>query len=176
MRTFLSERLRLLVLFVFLTLIFTACGVPSIPFRSATNSSQNGYSRLPNGERIYFTATNSRGERISYTGGPASGSMMMGSYLTCSACHGQEARGGVYRIHMQVVEAPDIRYSALSTHVGEHGEDEEVEHSDYDLDVFRLAVVEGKHPDGKQLSRDMPRWQISEKDLEDLFDYLKKIP
>jgi hypothetical protein len=63
-------------------------------------------------------------------------------------------------MHMQVMEAPDIRYAALRGEAeehsdGGHGEDE---HSDYDLKDFRWAVIEGKHPSGEPLSDDMPRW------------------
>ena len=47
-----------------------------------------------NGERIYLTATNEKGEIIRYTGGPGTVGMMMGAYLTCAACHGADGRGG----------------------------------------------------------------------------------
>ena len=55
----------------------------------------NGFSS--NGERIYFTGSNERGVRITYRGGPAFGSpgMMMNTHLTCAACHGVEASGGI---------------------------------------------------------------------------------
>jgi len=129
-----------------------------------------------NGERIYFTATNAQGDRIRYRGGPNFGGMMMGSYLTCAACHGPEARGGTHFMHMQVMDAPDTRYEALQGEAGEHGDDEHGdEHGEYSLEDFRLAVVEGKHPDGDSFSRDMPRWQISDEDLADLFEFLKSL-
>jgi hypothetical protein len=65
----------------------------------------------------------------------------------------------------------------LSGEAGEdHGEAEhEDEHADYDLEDFRLAVIEGKHPDGETFSRDMPRWRMSDEDLADLFAYLKAL-
>jgi mono/diheme cytochrome c family protein len=134
---------------------------------------------VANGERIYFTATSARGERISYTGGPNFGGMMMGSYLTCASCHGPQGRGGLHQMHMQLMDAPDIRYVALSGETGEHGHEEdehENDHGTYGLDEFRRAVVEGQHPGGEPLSREMPRWQMSEDDLTDLFEYLKIIP
>ncbi len=131
-----------------------------------------------NGERIYFTASNDREQRITYTGGPAFGGMMMGSQLACVSCHGRDARGGVHIMMMQVMEAPDIRWLALASEVdganqagGEHDE----AHSEYDLETFRMAVVEGKHPDGERLSNDMPRWNLSDEDLSDLADFLKSI-
>ncbi len=46
----------------------------------------------------------------------------------------------------------------------------------YDLETFRLAVVEGKHPDGTPLSLNMPRWNISAEDLADLAENLKTLP
>ena len=135
-----------------------------------------------NGELIYFQAANERGERITYRGGSAflGPGMMMDTSLRCASCHGQNARGGVHMMHMQVMDAPDIRWSVLAGETeGEH--DDEVEHRDehaeshagYGLDDFRMAVVEGKHPNGGSLSAEMPRWNISDGDLEDLAEFLK---
>ena len=123
-----------------------------------------------NGERIYFNATSQRGGRISYTGGPALGGMMMGSYLTCAACHGPTGQGGRHTMHMTVMDAPDIRYVELAHEMEEHGGEGE-----YDLVTFRKAVVNGEHPDGDSLDRDMPRWKMSENDLADLYAFLQSL-
>lgn len=83
-------------------------------------------------------------------------------------------------MHMQVMNAPDIRYSALLGEAEEHEEDSDNAHDDehagYDFEDFRLAVLEGKHPEGKLLDTDMPRWQMDYDDLADLFTFLKEIP
>ena len=52
------------------------------------------------------------------------------------------------------------------------------EHSQegYTLEMFRKAVIEGQHPDGEPLKQEMPRWQMDDQDLEDLFDFLKTLP
>jgi hypothetical protein len=170
-------------LLTFFSLLLAACAnFPSIGSRPEMpffGSGGSGEENVSNGERIYFLATNDRGERNSYTGGPNFGGMMMGSYLTCAACHGPEARGGVHAMHMQIMDAPDIRYSTLSGETGEHEEGEDghtQETSEYDLEDFRMAVVERKHPDGEYLSQDMPRWQINDQDLADLFTFLKSLP
>ena len=143
-----------------------------------TNASSNG----SNGELIYFQATNDRGERITYRGGSAflGPGMMMDTSLRCASCHGQNARGGVHMMHMQVMDAPDIRWSTLAGETeGEHDDeaehrDEHVEsHAGYGLENFRMAVVEGKHPNGESLSSEMPHWNISDGDLEDLAEFLK---
>jgi hypothetical protein len=128
-----------------------------------------------NGERIYFTATNEQGERITYTGGPDVGYMMTGGVLTCASCHGPSGRGGLHVMHMEVMDAPDIRWSALTSEAHE-GQEAGGHAGDYDLETFRMAVVEGKHPDGEPLETDMPRWRMSDKDLNDLLEYLKTLP
>ena len=130
-----------------------------------------------NGERLYFTATNEVGAHITYSGGPAFGGMgMMNGQFTCASCHGADGRGGRHTMHMQVMDAPDIRWSTLAGE-DEHAEEEgDHAHAEYDLETFRLAVVEGKHAGGEALSRDMPRWNMSDDDLADLMEYLKSLP
>lgn len=158
-------------------LLLTACAPRSMPMgQGGTAWGQGAFDS--NGERIYFTSTSERGGRITYTDGPDVGGMMMGGALACASCHGPTGRGGQHVMHMQVMDAPDIRWSALLSEAGEGHGDEEDEHghgdaADYDLETFQLAVVEGKHPDGEPLDASMPRWTMSEEDLNDLLDYLK---
>lgn len=134
-----------------------------------------------NGEQIYFTAVNDHSQRIRYSAGPYYGGMMMGSggSLACVSCHGSDGGGGLHTMHMDVMDAPDIRISALSSeeeeeHSGEGGHADE--HGEYGLEEFRRAVVQGTHPDGEPLSRDMPRWHMNDEDLSDLFEYLASLP
>ena len=96
---------------------------------------------------------------------------MMGSYLTGASCHGPTGKGGRHTMHMTVMDAPDIRYVALADEMEEHGGEE----GEYDLATFRKAVVNGEHPDGDLLDRDMPRWEMSESDLIDLFTFLQSL-
>jgi mono/diheme cytochrome c family protein len=105
--------------------------------------------------------------------------MMMQSRLACVSCHRADGRGGAHVMHMQVMDAPDIRYETLKSPDEEHGSNgESMDHTqaEYDLDMFRQAVVEGKHPDGEALSTDMPHWKMSDDDLAALFEYLKSLP
>lgn len=159
-------------------LLLTACDVPFVGRRfRGTGWGPGAFDS--NGERIYFTATNEEGDRIPYRGGPDFGGMMRGTYLTCASCHGPDARGGEHAMHMWVMDAPDIRWSALAGHAEEGREEEggeDEEHAEYDLETFRMAVVEGRHPDGDPLDEAMPRWQMSDDDLADLAEYLKSLP
>lgn len=90
--------------------------------------------------------------------------MMMNTQHTCASCHGVDARGGIHTMLMQVMEAPDIRWSVLASEGGEendeggeHGDEPAHEHTSFDLEAFRLAVVEGKHSNSEVLSYAMPR-------------------
>jgi cytochrome c oxidase subunit II len=90
---------------------------------------------------------------------------MMGGFgsLACASCHGPDGRGRVHNIGMmREIDAKDIRWKTL--------EDE------FDTEKFRLAVKEGKDPDGTQMWTDMPRWMMSDGDIADLIDYLKTLP
>lgn len=176
------SRRRYAILFLGLTgAVLLGCGIFS-PMRwigrSYPRSAWGEVSFTSNGERIYFTATNEAGEAISNRGGPAFGGMMMQPRLACVSCHGSDGRGGRHVMHMQVMDAPDIRYASLASEV-EHGSSEAgMDHGEgeYDLDIFRQAVVEGKHPNGEALSTAMPRWKMSAEDLAAIFDYLKSLP
>ena len=62
----------------------------------------------------------------------------------------------------------------------EHHENKEMadkqEHQEsYDFDDFQNSVVNGKHPDGDEIKKDMPRWKMSNADLKDLMIYLKSL-
>ena len=116
-----------------------------------------------NGEQIYFTGVNERGEAIKFNGGPMWLSMHGGS---CVSCHGIDGRGGL-NVMMGTETPSDIRYKALT-----EGH-EEGEHPPYTDELIRRAVREGLNPAGEVLDPTMPRWSISDEDLDDLIEYLK---
>jgi len=53
-------------------------------------------------------------------------------------------------------------------------EGEEMEHPPYTEETFKWAVTKGVEPDGEPLDEAMPRWRMSDQDLEDLISYLKQ--
>jgi hypothetical protein len=141
------------------------------------NNRHSGYpqqgSFTSNGQRIFFSATDQSGRTLPYTGGPLFGGMMMSGYLTCAACHGNDGDGGTHTIGMQTIDAPAINYSGL---VEMKKQDSGSAPDGYTLDDFRGAVVEGQDTAGKPLNQNMPRWQISDRDLADLLAFLKTLP
>jgi cytochrome c oxidase subunit 2 len=123
-----------------------------------------------NGERIYFTATSRSGQPIV----PDIQGMhpMMGGMMGCVTCHGPDGRGGQVSMMMSSFEAPDIRYATLTG--GEHHE-EGKEHPAYTDETIKRAITQGLDPAEEPLDWQMPRWQMSDQDLNDLLDYLKTL-
>ena len=169
---------RTLFLVIFGALLLAGCGFAIRQSEEVFPTTPPSGAFSSNGAQIYYTGVNSQGERIAYQSGPDFSSMMGGQVLACASCHGPDGRGGEHFMHMNVMDAPDIRYTALSSEEGEHGgelTEGEDGHGEYDLETFRMAVVLGQHPDGESLDEDMPRWQLNDQDLADLFEFIKTL-
>ena len=124
---------------------------------------------LSNGERIYYTSTSSSGETISSDMGMGA---MSSSMMACVNCHREDGKGGKLQMMMGTYEVPDIRYSVLTEE--EHGHEGE-EHPPYTEEMIKRAITQGIEPDGDSLEFPMPRWSMSNNDLDDLVDYLKTL-
>lgn len=122
-----------------------------------------------NGERIYFTATSKSGQSLVAEMG---GMVMANPMMACADCHGPDGRGGTGQMMMGSFEAPDIRYKTLTTAEHEAGHEE---HPPYNDELIKRAITQGLNPAGESLNFPMPRWQMSESDVEDLLDYLKSL-
>ncbi len=155
---------------VLVGLLLVACLALALRFTEPTAS--GGYSS--NGEQIYFTATSQRGTPVTSDMGMGMG-MMRGGMMTCASCHGPDGRGGQVRMMMRAFEAPDIRYKTLTSE--EHGEEgeEEMEHEPYTDETIKQAITKGVEPDGEPLDWPMPRWMMSDEDLDDLLEFLKTL-
>ncbi|MBU2600932.1 MAG: cytochrome c [Actinobacteria bacterium] len=100
--------------------------------------------------------------------------MMGGSRLGCADCHGTDGRGG--RVNMMMMmgsfEAPDIRWSTLTSTEMEHTEGE-TPHPPFDRDSFARALRDGVDPDGGKLESPMPRWGVNDAQVDALIEYLQ---
>ncbi|MCM1987841.1 c-type cytochrome [Methanococcoides seepicolus] len=126
-----------------------------------------------NGELIYYTGYNEEGQLIPASGGPHWLYVHGGS---CVSCHGVSGRGGV-PIMMGTDIPSDIRYSTLTAE--DENANETVsghdEHPAYTDETIKEAIRDGIEPDGEELDYTMPRWDMSDDDIEDLIDYLKTL-
>ena len=122
-----------------------------------------------NGERIYYLGIDGNEQKIAFRGGPHWLRMMGGS---CINCHGPDGKGGL-PVMMGTHIPGDIRYSALIS--GQHHDEEEGEEEAYTDEDIRRAIREAVEPSGKQMDRTMPRWKISDQDLDDLLEYLREL-
>lgn len=123
-----------------------------------------------NGERIYFTGTSNSDKPII----ASIGNTTIG-VVSCARCHGDDGKGKSGRFMTWEFEAPDIRYSTLTTtsHAGHEGHEEGGE--PYTEELIKRAITQGLNSEGKHLEPPMPVFQISESDLNDLLEYLKSV-
>jgi mono/diheme cytochrome c family protein len=126
-----------------------------------------------NGERIYFTAESASGQPITYTG-----SIRMMHTISCVNCHGPEGEGGRVNMMMSYFESPSITWHVLTQeeeHEEEPGQEGHEEHPPYTEVTLKRAIIEGIDPAGERLDDEMPRWTMSEQDLDDLVSFMKTL-
>lgn len=158
-----------------IVLLFTFSGFPRANTSWGFRSPMMGPSERPNqsyssnGERIYFTGTSESGDPIRANRRGMQGMMARG--MACADCHGSDGRGGTVRMMMGTYTVPDIRYATLTGEEHEEGE----EHPAYTDETIKRAITEGIDPAGEALEWPMPRWEMSESDLNDLLDFLKTL-
>ena len=134
---------------------------------AACGLGQRSYSS--NGERIFFTGANSRGERIPREGGFG---MMMGMMrVSCAQCHGSDGQGR----RTMMFTTPNITYRNLTDPEGMKEPDGGRGHT-YTDDMIRRAITEGLDAEDEPLDSAMPRWRMDDQDLSDLIEYLKTLP
>jgi cytochrome c oxidase subunit 2 len=119
-----------------------------------------------NGETIYYTGHNDQNERISFEGGPM---WLYAHGGACMTCHGSTGRGGQSIMMISAVTA-DIRYESLIS--GKHHSSGETG-TPYTDELIVRAIRQGIDPDGKPLDPGMPLWQMTDKDVRDVIEYLK---
>jgi len=114
-----------------------------------------------NGERIYYTGFNETGQRIPISYGTQWLYVNGGG---CVYCHGVGGEGGVPVMLGDALPA-NITYNSLTT-------DEDHPYTDEDI---KTAIRDGLEPSGEPLALTMPRWQMSDKDLNDTLEYIKTL-
>lgn len=124
-------------------------------------SGSGGGSYASDGERIFLSGVGTDGTRIARsTSNVAEGSLMMGGG-GCGSCHGADGGGATLRMMAgTVIDAPDITYDAL------------VKEGFTDA-AIATAIRDGLDEKGERLDAAMPRWQMSDADVNATIAYLK---
>ena len=151
-------------------LIVGIVGMVSLPYLGGWVAGSGDYPTL--GERIYYTGYGEDGQiPRSMTGGRVRGAgMMMGA--ACVDCHREDGRGGRLTMMMgRSIDVPDIRYSALTS---SHEENGDTEPGWTDSEIAE-AIRNGVEPNGQQLRAPMPRWDMTDTEVEAVIDYLKEL-
>ena len=121
------------------------------------------------GERLFLTGRDANGTAV-----PRSNRSMTGMMVTgggCADCHGPDGRGRTVGAMMGSFEAPDIRWSTLSSAQDPEGRPQ----TPFDEASFAHAVRDGVDPEGQRLKPPMPRWQVTDQEVQDLVAYLKTL-
>lgn len=143
-------------------LIITGCDMSFRPMYSGSDKS----SIYPtNGEQIYFTGRNKDGRQLANLGGNMHARMHL---VACADCHGLQREGGLRMYPTFWLVAPSLTSESLfGDHHGDHDD-----HQAYTRESLKKAITSGIEPSGEELDPRMPRWVMSEVDLNDLVDYL----
>ena len=112
-----------------------------------------------NGERVFFRGIGSKGELIKNSHG------MRG--VGCAMCHGANAQG-----MRMMMEVPPLRWDYLTDPKG-HTHANGRTHPPFTESSFKSCVLAGIDPAGNSFSTMMPRWEITNEDLDSLMEYLK---
>lgn len=116
-------------------------------------------------EQIYFTGRSQTGPPISSTMPGMThmkpGTMGYANYL------GADGQGGRVTMMMTTIHPPDIRYGSL-TEAENEDEYGEGEHPPYTNETIKETITKGLDSSGTELSWVMPRWDMTEDQLDDL--------
>jgi hypothetical protein len=157
------------------------CGLPAIVFQVGiliSLSLQAGPLSKPEkltpaesrGRIIYTTGQSSSGKPLSYKLLSASEGSLPAKGVDCANCHGIDGRGG----REGGVLIPDITHATLtrpSTAPLFLGR----QRAAYTDALLSRAITRGLDSSGQELGSLMPRWVLSESEVQDLLRYLKRL-
>ncbi|MBI4743660.1 MAG: cytochrome c [Actinobacteria bacterium] len=154
---------------IYIEYFYTGTDYANLGFNewSTYNNMMGGINFYPkkytsNGEQIYFTATSKSGSSIIANMGMMAMNFPM---MSCASCHGKDGKGGTIRMMMGTFKVPNITHKELT----------EEEKPPYTNELLKRAITKGIDHKGERLGFPMPVWSMSEKDLNDLVDYLKTL-
>ena len=119
-----------------------------------------------NGARIFYTGVSTRGDPLTVKG-PSAGPDGR-PLLYCVDCHGADGQGIVVPTAEGTIRTPSIDFASLS----EVSANRTLPYTESTLDI---TIRTGVRMDGYLLHPQMPRWNMSSRDMQDLIDHLKAL-
>lgn len=157
---------------IVVALVLLAVGVIGMVVLFALPSRPAGTGGLASpGRQIYYLGLDTEGRSIPRT---VAGGMMgfgMMNNLACVDCHGEDGRGGRVGTMFGPIDFADIRYSVLASPRSEEGT---AVPGWTDDDIVR-AIRDGVEPNGESLKAPMPRWDMTDSEVDDVISYLKEL-
>lgn len=121
------------------------------------------------GKQIYVAGTSPREEPIAALVGHDS-TRLPGFAATCASCHGPDGRG---RPEAGVIPA-DVTWDYLFKPYG-HSHPMGRSHPAFTVESLRDSIRHGRDPAGNELDSSMPRYELSDADLDDLIAYMRRL-
>ncbi|MBD3183195.1 c-type cytochrome [Candidatus Poribacteria bacterium] len=146
-----------------------------IGFYLIYTSASRGYDKekySSTGMKIYYTGKGIDAEYIEYTKGPHW--LALQKDRGCFNCHGEDGKGGYSLVATSAV-ATNITYNSLT---GEdlNGDDETSRYNKQYTDKdIKKAITQGIEPSGERLSIIMPRWMMTDEEVNEIIEYLKEL-
>ena len=122
-----------------------------------------------NGERIYFTGVSTNGSTIQAVPDSSFSHHMV---RTCASCHGAQRQGGLRMMPFFWIKSAPLTRQALFAKTGH--DDGHGDHDSYNANSLAKAIRLGIDPSGETLNSSMPRWRLSDADMQDLTLFLQQ--
>jgi mono/diheme cytochrome c family protein len=122
------------------------------------------------GRIIYSTGRSLSGQPLSYRLLGAGQGLLPAKGVFCANCHGPDGKGGR---EGNIVMA-DITYGTLTRPLPASPPWNKAR-APYNDALLARAITQGIDSSGQQLDASMPRWVLSESELQDLLKYLKRL-
>jgi len=122
------------------------------------------------GKAIYATGRGAGGRPLQFRLLTAGERALPASGIFCASCHGADGKGG----REGNIVLADITYATLSRPLPASPPWNKARAAYTDVLLAR-AITQGLDSSGQQLDGSMPRWLLSESELQDLLKYLRRL-
>lgn len=126
------------------------------------------------GKIIYTKGRGASGAPVSYRLLGAGNGLLPAKGIGCATCHGPGGKGATEGAREGDIVVADITYATLARPLPAAPPWYRSRDA-YTADTLGRAITQGLDASGNQLDATMPRWVLSESELQDLLQYLQRL-